>query len=85
MPLIIPANSITGGYEVDNSLRFDDGSSDYLDRTPSIAGSTRLATFSFWVKRGNLTGDNQYLYMVSDGSNSFGFHFSSDENLNVSL
>jgi hypothetical protein len=28
MPLIIPANSITGGYEVDNSLRFDDGSSD---------------------------------------------------------
>jgi hypothetical protein len=28
MPLIIPANSITGGYEVDNSLRFNDGSSD---------------------------------------------------------
>jgi hypothetical protein len=32
MPLIIPANSITGGYEVDNSLRFDDGSSDYLSQ-----------------------------------------------------
>jgi hypothetical protein len=32
MPLIIPANSITGGYEVDNSLRFNDGSSDNLSR-----------------------------------------------------
>jgi hypothetical protein len=35
MPLILGANSITGGYEVDNSLRFDDGSSDgfsFLDR-----------------------------------------------------
>jgi hypothetical protein len=30
MPLIIPANSITGGYEVDNSLRFNDGSSDVI-------------------------------------------------------
>jgi hypothetical protein len=32
MPLIIPANSITGGYEVDNSLRFDDGSSDHINK-----------------------------------------------------
>ena len=30
MPLIIPANSITGGYVVDNSLRFNDDSSDYV-------------------------------------------------------
>ena len=29
MPLILPSNSISaGGYEVDNSLRFNDGSSD---------------------------------------------------------
>jgi hypothetical protein len=32
MPLILGANSITGGYEVDNSLRFNDGSSDYLSK-----------------------------------------------------
>jgi hypothetical protein len=32
MPLIIPANSITGGFAVDNSLRFNDGSSDNLSR-----------------------------------------------------
>jgi hypothetical protein len=31
MPFILGANSLTGGgYEIDNSLRFNDGSSDYL-------------------------------------------------------
>jgi hypothetical protein len=34
MPLILGANSVTGGYEVDNSLRFNSGSTDYLSRTP---------------------------------------------------
>jgi hypothetical protein len=32
MPLILGANSVTGGYEVDNSLRFNSGSSDYLQK-----------------------------------------------------
>jgi hypothetical protein len=36
MPLILGANSLAGGgYEIDNSLRFNDGSSDYLNRTPA--------------------------------------------------
>ena len=52
MPLILPSNSISAiGYEVDNSLRFDDGSSDYLSWTPSSAPtSSRIATISFWFK-----------------------------------
>ena len=34
MPLILGANSLAGGgYEIDNSLRFNDGSSDYLNKT----------------------------------------------------
>ena len=42
MSLIIPANSLAGGgYEVDNSLRFNNGSSDYLSRTPGSAGNTK--------------------------------------------
>jgi hypothetical protein len=52
MPLIIPANSITGGFEVANSLRFDDGSSDYLSRTPSSAGNRKTWTWSGWLKMG---------------------------------
>jgi hypothetical protein len=55
MPLIIPSNSISaGGYEVDNSLRFNDGSSDYLSRTPS-ASNRKTYTISTWIKRGELS------------------------------
>jgi hypothetical protein len=46
MPLIIPANSITGGYEVDNSLRFDDGSSDYLSIEHQQTATRKKLTFS---------------------------------------
>jgi hypothetical protein len=57
MPLILGANSVTGGYEVDNSLRFNDGSEDSLTRTPASASNRRTWTFSAWVKRGNLGAD----------------------------
>jgi hypothetical protein len=48
---ILPGNSASGGYEVANSLRFDDGSSDYLVRTPSSSGNRQTFTISFWYKR----------------------------------
>jgi hypothetical protein len=60
MPLIIPANSITGGYEVDNSLRFNDGSSDNLSRdTRGTATSDKKFTISVWVKRTTLGAAQQ--------------------------
>jgi hypothetical protein len=51
MPLILGANSVTGGYEVDNSLRFNSGSSDYLSKTFGIAGNRQIFTISFWFKK----------------------------------
>jgi len=51
MPLIIPDNSLTGGYEVDNSLRFNSASSDYLSRTTwGTPTDAKKFTLSFWVK-----------------------------------
>ena len=51
MSLIIPANTLaSGGYEVDNSLRFNSGSSDNLTRSQTT-GNRRTWTFSTWVKR----------------------------------
>jgi hypothetical protein len=42
MPLILGANSLAGGgYEIDNSLRFNDGSSDYLSKTFGSASNTK--------------------------------------------
>ena len=49
MPLILPSNSISAvGYEVDNSLRFNDDSSDYLNKTFSSAGNRKTFTYSCW-------------------------------------
>jgi hypothetical protein len=70
MSLIIPANSLAGGgYEVDNSLRFNNGSSDYLSRTPGSAGNTKKFTISFWVKR-SVLGTEQDIIHAYPGSGS---------------
>jgi hypothetical protein len=59
MSLIIPANSLAGGgYAVDNSLRFDKPSSDYLSRTPASATNQKTWTLSFWVKKSGLVANN---------------------------
>ena len=59
MPLILPSNSISaGGYEVDNSLRFDDGSSDYLTKTFGTDGTSHdIKTVSVWLKRSELSAE----------------------------
>ena len=49
---ILPGNSASTGYEVANSLRFDHGSTDYLNK--SVGGNSTLntkGTFSTWLKR----------------------------------
>jgi hypothetical protein len=70
MPVILGANSASGGYTVKNSLRFNSGSSDYLNRTPASNGNLTTWTWSGWVKRTNL-GSNQvllyYLFYNSSG------------------
>jgi len=55
------------GFQVANSARFNSGSSDYLNRTPSSAGNRRIFTFSFWVKRATL-GTSQFIYNVRPGA-----------------
>jgi len=70
---ILPANSVTGGFEVANSGRFNIGSSDHLTR--SLGGSptsTRKATWSYWVKRSTLTSSaSEMIYSneVADDNN----------------
>ena len=52
MPLILGTNSIKDtGYNVANSLRFDDGSSDFLSKTFSSYDSTKKFTISVWLKK----------------------------------
>jgi hypothetical protein len=80
MPLILGANSVTGGYEVDNSLRFNSGSSDYLSRTTwGTPTDAKKFTLSLWVKRGTL-GVRNTLVGSYDNSSPASFFFSLEAN-----
>jgi len=72
MPLILGANSVSGGYEIDNSLRFNSGSSDFLNRTPASSGNRKTWTWSSWVKKSVLGSGYQFLFSCTDASNSTG-------------
>jgi hypothetical protein len=83
MPLIIPSNSISaGGFAVDNSLRFDDGSSDHLSKTFGTTQSdAKKITISAWCKLGNL-GSTRYFFGTSaDGSYSNEIGFNANDKL----
>lgn len=71
--IILPSNS-SGEYEVANSLRFDDGSSDYLHRTPSGSGNRKTFTISLWFKRSDITR-RQALFNNTDGSGQNGVYY----------
>ena len=83
--LIVGGNQSAGGYEVDNSLRFNDGSSDHLERIISTNGNLKTFTFSCWVKRSNLTGSNQTILSAYKNTGSQIFYtkliFDSSERL----
>ena len=67
-------------YEVERSLRFNDGDSPLLTRTFSSAGNRKTWTYSCWVKRGTI-GYYQGLLAVGtvDGSEDF-FGFEATNN-----
>jgi len=79
MSLILPANSLTGGYEIDNSLRFNSGSSDYLSKTFGSNGSLTTWTLSFWVKRSSLSVSQATFSSDVDGNNTDLMYFQSSD------
>ena len=52
--ILVGSSGQATGYDIDQSLRFEDGGPAYMDRTPSSAGNRKTWTWSSWVKRGNL-------------------------------
>ena len=51
MPTILGANTLSSGYDVANSLRFDGASSAYLNKTFGSSGNRKTFTLSFWIKK----------------------------------
>jgi hypothetical protein len=73
-------NPSTGFYDysIDQSLRFEDGDSAYLTRTPSSAGNRRTFTLSCWIKRGNL-GITTSIFGAA--GNYYNFRFNSSDTM----
>jgi len=82
MPLILGTNSIKDtGFNVANSLRFD-GSSANLSRTKGTSDSTKIGTYSWWIKNSKFTGQN--LIDCGDAfANSSSVYISSNNTLSV--
>ena len=84
MPLILGTNSIKDtGYNVANSLRFDDGSSDRLNRTLGTPTNNYKWTYSFWLKRGILGSEDAITGAISDSQNKSIILFRTDDQLEI--
>jgi len=82
MPIIIPANSaVGGGFDVANSLRFNSGSSDYLNRTFGTPTSSQTWTLSFWIKRCKIGSATEFVFNTDGGNEEDRLQFSSSDTL----
>jgi hypothetical protein len=68
--------SVSGGYQISRSLRFNSADSAYLNRTPASAGNLKTFTWSGWLKL-SATGIQRVL-SASSGSASDFIAFASD-------
>jgi len=76
---IMPANSVSGGYEIDNSLRFNRGDTAVLRKTFSGSPTaTQKCTISFWTKLADpsVTDQKEIFSAIKSGSSEdrIGFH-----------
>ncbi|MCP4798568.1 MAG: LamG domain-containing protein, partial [bacterium] len=68
MSLLQNANAIPSrGYDLEQSLRFNDDDTPHLSRTPSSAGNRKTWTWSGWIKRGTTSSALQIIF--NQGSN----------------
>ena len=86
MLTLLGANTLSTGYDVANSLRFDGGSSTYLDRAASGSTSSNTTfTVSFWTKRAHL-GDKQVVFMhenATSHAHKFEINFRTDNKITI--
>ena len=84
--LLLGAAGQSGGYEIDQSIRFNDNDSAYMSRTMGTATDSNVWTVSLWVKRGVL-GLNTALFSAYIGANdtgNFQARFNSSDKLSLS-
>ena len=79
MVTILGANSVSG-YEISNSLRFNDDDSPLLSITFGQAPTNaQKCTFSMWYKMTAVAASTSHIYRYNDGSDTGGFNIRSDD------
>ena len=73
------ANSATGGYDIDNSVKTEAANNEWFYRSSPTQGNRQTFTFSFWHKRTQITGYPADPYLMSQGSNAR-FHITGNTN-----
>ena len=74
------------GYEISDSLMFNDDDSPLLSRAFSTDPSDqKLTTISFWFKIGNITSGFRALYRFNDGSNTGAVYLRNGNDLQFSF
>ena len=81
---ILGGNSAVGGYAIDNSLRFNDGDSPTLSRTPASTGNRKTWTFSYWIKRSTISIVQQTFAVGTNAATPWFLNYiNSDDTLHV--
>ena len=83
--------SISTGYDVDNSLKFEPDNSEYLKSNNTHAGtsptSNQKGTVSFWIKRteigNNVSGKQMYIFASANSARYSNLGFDEFDNLTV--
>ena len=77
--LLAGAGGQATGYDIEQSIRFNDDDSAFMDRTPSSAGNRKTWTWSGWVKRAS-NSEQAFFAAGANSSDRFGIRFSSAAN-----
>ena len=65
--LIGGANTLDDAYSISNSLKFNRGGSSKLGITPGSAGNRKIYTISFWIKRSDVSAQQNIFGTASEG------------------
>ena len=70
---------------IDGSLKFDSSATNYLEKTPTVAGNRKTFTISFWVKRSEGSASEPGILSTYDGVSgpAFTCYFSAADKLRV--
>jgi hypothetical protein len=80
---VLGSNSAVAGYEIDNSLRFNDGDSPSLEKIFGTATNDDKLTFSFWAKRCTPSANHKILVRYLSADNRFYIGWANNDKLYI--